>query len=626
MWYIVSKTENRKVLTMKQSETERKYSFFTTREIKPTGWLRAQLELAANGLAGNLDRVWPDVRDSAWIGGDREGWERVPYWLDGFIPLAYLLGDDDRIARARRYVDEILARQQPNGWICPTEPEKTDTWSVQLISKVLVRYYECSGDDRVPEVLRRMMKNYYDNLSAGRPVGSWGRHRWFETFPALDFLAARYDDAWIPALARLVRNLGFDYREAEPLWERPLYLWRYDTHIVNLCMMLKSEVLSRDLLGGDYRDDAGHFYDVLTRTNGTAVGTINGDECLAGKSPIAGTEFCGVVELMDSLEQIYAYTGDRKWAERLERVAFNALPATTTEDLWAHQYDQMVNQPDATPFPGKPPFTTNARDSHIFGLEPNFGCCTANHGQGWPKFALSAFLRAKDGVVCAVPLPASVTTEWRGAPVTVSCETDYPFRNTITYRTSAVVSGMKLRVRVPSFARDLTVNGAPVRNRPMLVFDVPSGAATFTISFRVAPVIDARPHHMGAVRVGSLVFSLPVAGETTPVEYEKDGVPRKFPYCDYHIKGSGDWNYALASRALTVEERPLSEHPFSKTTPALVVLADLAHVDWGLSDGYENLPAPVPAHRVPLDAPARRALVPYGCTLLRMTELPVVGK
>ena len=55
------------------------------------GWLRRQLEIQANSLSGNLDKMWPDIQDSAWIGGDREGWERVPYWLDGFIPLAYLL-------------------------------------------------------------------------------------------------------------------------------------------------------------------------------------------------------------------------------------------------------------------------------------------------------------------------------------------------------------------------------------------------------------------------------------------------------------------------------------------------------------------------------------------------------
>ena len=64
------------------------FSFLTTKEIKPEGWLRRQLEIQAEGLSGHLDLIWPDIRDSKWIGGDKDGWERVPYWLDGFIPLA----------------------------------------------------------------------------------------------------------------------------------------------------------------------------------------------------------------------------------------------------------------------------------------------------------------------------------------------------------------------------------------------------------------------------------------------------------------------------------------------------------------------------------------------------------
>lgn len=73
-----------------------------TNEIKPRGWQNKQLEIQAGELCGNLDKVWPDICDSAWIGGNREGWKRVPYWLGGFIPLAYLLGDNDMISRAKR--------------------------------------------------------------------------------------------------------------------------------------------------------------------------------------------------------------------------------------------------------------------------------------------------------------------------------------------------------------------------------------------------------------------------------------------------------------------------------------------------------------------------------------------
>src|SRR5262245_66410946 len=59
--------------------------------IKPAGWLRRQLEIQAGGLSGHLDEFWPDVAESSWIGGKAEGWERGPYWLDGFIPLAVQL-------------------------------------------------------------------------------------------------------------------------------------------------------------------------------------------------------------------------------------------------------------------------------------------------------------------------------------------------------------------------------------------------------------------------------------------------------------------------------------------------------------------------------------------------------
>ena len=66
-----------------------RFEMLTTNEIAPAGWLKRQLEIQARGLSGNLDKIWPDVRDSRWIGGDRDGWERVPYWLDGFIPLLF---------------------------------------------------------------------------------------------------------------------------------------------------------------------------------------------------------------------------------------------------------------------------------------------------------------------------------------------------------------------------------------------------------------------------------------------------------------------------------------------------------------------------------------------------------
>ncbi len=608
-----------------------KYSFYVSREIRPEGWLRRQLLLQAKGLCGNLDKVWPDVRDSAWIGGERPGWERTPYWLDGFVPLAYLLDDPDMIGRARHYIDCILERQMPDGWICPVGAEDRksyDNWALMLISKVLVRYYECSGDMRIPDAVERLMKNFYTLLKDDEvELGKWGKYRWFECFPALNLLWERSHEPWIRELAVLLRERGKDYREAEAFWDNPLNRWTLDTHIVNLCQMLKSEVFSCDLLGESESGLGEHFYRILEKTNGTAVGTFTGDECLSGKCPTQGTELCSVVELMNSMEMLYAYTGKNIWMERLECVAFNALPATISEDMWTHQYVQMVNQIDCTPFPGRSHFRTNNSEAHIFGLEPHFGCCTANFGQGWPKLALSGFLKTCDGAISAIPVPLTLCTEWKGIPVKISLETEYPFRTRFVYHVEAEAdTDFVLSVRIPSFAKRLRVNGKRHKKSEIISFcGFAKGSTDVEIAYDIDVVRTVRPRGMYCVRWGSLIFSLPISSERKIVEYEKKGVERKYPYCDYHIKGVSDWNVAFAGEPFEVEEGEIGEIPFSETNPPIRIRTKLCHVDWGLEDGFETVCAWTPNSRKPLDAPAERVLIPYGCTCLRMTELPMAS-
>jgi hypothetical protein len=80
--------------------------------IRPRGWLARQLRIQAGGLSGHLDEFWPDVGESKWFGGDAEGWERAPYWLDGVIPLAWTLGDEELKDKVSGYVGQIIERQR----------------------------------------------------------------------------------------------------------------------------------------------------------------------------------------------------------------------------------------------------------------------------------------------------------------------------------------------------------------------------------------------------------------------------------------------------------------------------------------------------------------------------------
>ena len=599
------------------------WNFYTSKELKPQGWLRRQLELQAEGLAGNLDKVWPDVRDSAWIGGSREGWERVPYWLDGFIPLAYLLEREDMIARAKRYIDAILDAQQEDGWICPCDEAARptyDTWAVLLIGKVLTVYYDCSGDERIPEALYKVLKNYYELLKDGTVrLFDWGKFRWFEGFISISFLYERCKEPWLRELAKLLKDQGADYSEFTALWERPLNRWRFDTHIVNIAMMLKSEAVSCDLLGEDYTDLAEKLHTILDKYNGTVYGSYTGDECLSGLSPIQGTELCAIVEQMYSCEQLYAYTGDPKWAERLEVLAFNALPATMSADMWTHQYDQQSNQIGCQRFPGKSLFRTNDADAHLFGLEPHYGCCTANMGQGWPKFALSTFLHKGDTIINAVPVPA----ELRCDGIRITLETEYPFENSFRYRVEAE-RPFAFKVRIPSFAKDVTVNGKAGK-RGELSFAVVPGETEICISYETEPHFIRRPHGLSAVRSGSLLFCVPVKSEKKMLEYTRDGVERKFPYCDYELTPASPWAYGYRRGPLEQTRHGIGAMPFSEETPPVTVSAMVSPIDWGLEDGYELVCAKVPQSKKPLADPVKTELIPYGCSMLRMTELPLIG-
>ena len=144
------------------------------------------------------------------------------------------------------------------------------------------------------------------------------------------------------------------------------------------------------------------------------------------------------------------------------------------------------------------------------------------------------------------------------------------------------------------------------------------------ISFDLTPHFEQYPYDLTYVKCGSLVFALPIEAEKTMYEYEKDGVERKFPYCDYELMPKGDWNYGFSDTVLKVETKAISNIPFSESMPPVVIKAKMQKIDWGLEDGYETVCAKTPQSRTPVSDIEEIKLIPYGCTKLRMTILPFV--
>jgi uncharacterized protein len=608
--------------------------------IRPTGWLLSQLQTQASGLSGHLDEIWPDVGpNSGWLGGTGESWERGPYFVDGLVPLAYQLDDERLKAKAQKFIEWTITHQASDGMIGPASND--DWWPRMVMLKALIQYQEATNDLRVIPLLERYFDYQLRTLDS-RPLKDWGKFRWQDNALAVIWLYNRNGDARLLDLVRLLHAQGFD-------WQANFADFKYTsavtaaaiklnsggglgdlalaTHGVNNGQALKAAPIW-SLLSGNPNDRRGfqQMLDALDQYHGLPNGMFSCDEHLAGRSPSQGSELCTVVETMFSLEQSLAILGDASIGDRLELLAFNALPGTFTDDMWAHQYDQQPNQVEVSLH--RKPWTTDGPESNIYGLEPHFGCCTANFHQGWPKFTASLWMASHDdGLVAVAYAPCKLRTTVRGEEVELTVETEYPLREQIRITIQrANGKDFPLRLRIPGWAQTgvtLHVNGEP---QP-----VPA-SATFAIIHRTwkpGDNIDLRlpitprvlPGYNGSasVRAGSLVFSLPIDQDWLKLR-------DRGPASDWQVFPASSWNYAIATTPqrngeLKLKQSAIGSPPFTRKSPGLMIDVDASKVPtWRAVDGVAD---PMPLSPVLPSEPSETVtLIPYASAKLRITAFP----
>jgi hypothetical protein len=627
-----------------------------TGAIKPAGWLEKQLKIQGDGLSGHLDEFWPDIQKSSWFGGDAEGWERVPYWLDGIVPLAYQLDDKNLQAKIKRAVDYILGHQNADGWLGPVGDNNPrhkpyDVWPLFPLFKAFIQYQEATGDERVIPALVKCAKKI-DQVITKEPLYSWAHYRAADFAICLYWLSQKTGDMSLVELARKVMSQAYDWRThfehfADKYTEKTTQ-FGLDNHGVNNGMALKFGPVRWRLSGDEKdRDLTTLMLAMLDRYHGQATGTFTCDEHYAGRSPSQGTELCTVVESMYSLALGTAATGDVALADRWERLAYNALPATFKKDMSAHQYDQQCNQVLCSR-EGEHVYTNNGPDANLYGLEPNFGCCTANMHQGWPKFVAKLWMKPSDGGLAAIGYaPCHLQTKLSGKPVEIDVKTEYPFRNVIFIKVTATQANtFPIYLRLPKWSsmahilfKDCVVNvdgarieapeGGSLVSRPggsFLKLDATwEGETTFVIEFRDPIELYRGANDSLAVLQGPLVFALPLVAEWKCIN-DRPGLP----FDDWEVSTNTPWNYALEidrdnpANSVRVERDRRGDVPFLPDTPTTrVKVKGRRFPSWTLE---KSAASPPPQSPVSSDEPLEElTLVPYGTTDLRLTEFPILN-
>jgi len=89
--------------------------------VQASGWLATQLDLEVNGLCGRYPEVssYLSYATTGWINPSQYGFEEVPYWLRGLVPLAHVTGDSGLLATASQWIGGVLATASSDGFFGP---------------------------------------------------------------------------------------------------------------------------------------------------------------------------------------------------------------------------------------------------------------------------------------------------------------------------------------------------------------------------------------------------------------------------------------------------------------------------------------------------------------------------
>lgn len=627
--------------------------------IKAEGWMQEQLVRMKNGMTGNLDQVYEKVMGprNGWLGGDGDVWERGPYWIDGLLPLAYIMNDEALKQKVQPWIEWALASQKSNGYFGPDtdrpyevglqRDNAQDWWPKMVVLKIMQQYYSATGDQRVIVFLTNYFKYQLAELPKS-PLGKWtfwGEQRGGDNLMIVYWLYNITGDKFLLDLGELIHKQTFNWTD---VFLNQNHLSReLSMHCVNLGQGFKEPVVYYQQNKSPKQIEAvKKAVSTIKHTIGLPTGLWGGDELLRFGNPTAGSELCTAVEMMFSLEEMLEITGDVQWADYLERVAYNALPTQVTDDYSARQYYQQTNQVQITREWRN--FSTPHDDTDLlFGELTGYPCCTSNLHQGWPKFVQNLwYATADNGLAALVYAPSSVDAKVaNGLLVNVKEETNYPFEETIKFTFSFADKKMKkaffpFHFRIPEWCKQPIVK----LNGETLCVDAYSGEVArinrewkqgdcLTLEFPAEISISRWYDGSAVVERGPLLYSLKMNEKWEKKNFEADKVDRYGNYY-YEVTSDTPWNYSLPKEILN-PEKVKDNFVFEKTS-------SMALYPWNV----ENAPTKIKAKARPVNGWSvyrgsagsigyytqqgndigeyeEIELIPYGCTTLRITEFPV---
>ncbi|RYE07506.1 MAG: hypothetical protein EOP51_33840, partial [Sphingobacteriales bacterium] len=355
---------------------------------------------------------------------DRFWWpyEQSGYFVDGCIKAGYLLKDTLLINKAKRQVNYVLNKKNPDGRLGPQDLKgRWNRWPYAGFLRSFITEYTVNQN---PEIIKAMQKHY-------------------ATYKGEDFadeldLANAEELCWLYGITGDVTLLekaekAYDVFKSDHKYrDRDGRDIQFATdHVPNYHGVVYIELVKIPAILYSYTGKKAYLLEALNgiakmeKYDMLASGIPSSNEHFNGISELAGHETCNLATIPYTYGYMLQVTGDAKWADKIEKAVFNGGIGAITKDFKAEQYFSAPNQFIAT-FNSNHLGYNNARMAFLPGHDTE--CCTGNVNRFMPYYIQQMWLRTKNGGIAASLYGASEISANVGAantPVKIIETTKY---------------------------------------------------------------------------------------------------------------------------------------------------------------------------------------------------------
>ena len=487
---------------------QEKFEYLQFGEVKPTGWIREQMDRDLAGFTGHLDELVPDLttKDDIYginrlskrdknkdVGNIKEGadWE-IQYlwwnsetqsnWRDGEIRQAILTGNTEQLSKISTYLQHILSTQDSNGYLgiydkklrYNFKSENGELWAKATLLRGMLACCESGTGDR--QLLLNSIERAAKDVMANYPIKDSDPFGVQKSFAGIchglvftDVLDRLHQLTGKQEYLDYAAFLYLNYSKSK-LMEEDICLdnilnprYKLKGHGVHTYEHLRSLTVAYYATGDIKLKKALDIYlrriDSVTSPSGGPVG----DEWIGGRKADAsqtGYEYCSIHELLDSYSLLLQKTGKPDFGDKIEKLFFNAAQGARHPTESSIAYLKSDNSwYMCGPLNDTIPVIRQTRYKYSPVHQDVAVCCIPNAGRIAPYYVRSMWMRDGAGLVAALYGPSVLETSIINQKVKIEEVTGYPNNYTIRFKFT-LDNPLKFTVkfRIPAWAKGVSLN------------------------------------------------------------------------------------------------------------------------------------------------------------------------